>query len=323
MKEYFLLLILTIAFLNHGFSQNKPIKPDNLKTYGLFGKVYKMQETRCRAVDYFGEPKKDSCLYKQIYTFDLTGNLLSFSKLLYSNGIENFEVGWEWKYDEFNRPVYFKDTNGYGASSYGIITYNTNGHAQYQDRYYSEKNGNYRYTGRYTYEYDDNGRFVKMADYNENGVLRLVFLIKYDVKGNCIETKQIYGDYVSTLKTYKYDFNGNLIEEFEHRIGADVAPNGNFYKKTFEYNKNGFVKKHTEHRTFRGCQNPLELFDEWEYDDFGNKLKQNYNFFSEEKTIGGNYNKYIFDEPGNWTKKSEYREFKADIIEERIIQYYP
>lgn len=110
-----------------------------------------------------------------------------------------------------------------------------------------------------TWNYDESGKLLKKETVQSNGALRSL-AYEYDERGNCIKETQ-YSSFLDEpyVISWKYDENGNKIEE-----------HGATYSSYYEYDANrNCVKKSVVEKT------TSETFvTTYEYDAYGNLLKQ-------------------------------------------------
>jgi YD repeat-containing protein len=194
--------------------------------------------------------------------------------------------------------------------------------------------GNRRYN--VTYKRDASHNIVKeiRQEYNENKTRTINYKNKYDNEGYLIECKTDAGTdiikykydekkrliektnwysiekdkyVISTIVTYAYDDNDNLI--FERSINSDNFDYSNSYiydsnNAKISANINGF-DNHTESGMFK-----------YKYDKNGNLIS--------EESIDGSITKYEyeFDSKGNWVKRIIYFTSDNVQIERRRIVYY-
>ena len=112
------------------------------------------------------------------------------------------------------------------------------------------------------YEYDDNDNKVEEREYYNSGKLRFKSIYNYSNEGRNVEVEywryQPNGDYVSNIKTLKYNNNGKLLEfihiskkiiykyDLQNNLTEELSfsPGGNLFSKiTYAYDKQGIVNE--------------------------------------------------------------------------------
>jgi len=178
---------------------------------------------------------------------------------------------------------------------------------------------------------------VKKTEYDEKGFEKhpSYAKIKKDSNGRIIEEEGYYGGSPASMMTYKYDSQGNMIQDtyygYESGDGfmntyrhndkgwvSEVIPDGEgpFSPSQYEYDKEG--NKVAEMSEGLGSGN-----NKYKYDDRGNVIEWIYG--ATIRNDQGNIltYKYEFDEKGNWIKKIEYNDKKEPIsLIERTLEYY-
>lgn len=179
------------------------------------------------------------------------------------------------------------------------------------------------------YEYDENGNIIEHR-YTSNGCTPSVTSYKYDDLGNPIRKNMpdgsvalceydADGNMVRSINSdgsqweCVYDANGNILEEYrtdtngirtltnlsEYNEQGKLKKHTTFYKDgktvtTYQYNEKGYLIKRNVEQS-----NGISYYDEYEYDEYGNKTKQgSYHSYWGEFSIF--YWKY--DEKGNITE---------------------
>ena len=160
----------------------------------------------------------------------------------------------------------------------------------------------------------------------------------YDNNGNEIRETFFTNNKLMYWNDYKYDDNGNLIEEIGYEIDNDSTPVRRTHIRDTKGNEIE-VRRYNE-------LGEMDLSLVYEYDEKNNKVKEQkfkkdnkliytitykYNKEGDEierKHIGSNaiyisYYKYKYDSKGNWIKRIEYNEDGTiSYIIKRKIKYY-
>ena len=133
---------------------------------------------------------------------------------------------------------------------------------------------------------------------------------KYDENGNQIEESSYSNGKLVDLKKYKYDENGNQIEKSSY---SDGELDRRSFK--YKYDKNGIQIEKGSY--FEG---KLERFYKYKYDENGNKIETN-KFYSDGELGYSKKNKYSYFKNKNWIKYIEYNEQNNPtyIIEREFI----
>ena len=158
----------------------------------------------------------------------------------------------------------------------------------------------------FTYKYDSKGRKVEEVEsnnpqrpitytYDKNGNMvkkEIDHMFKYDINGNTLEEIEIDSDgKVKNKILCKYDLGGNNIERV--KTTKDGADNIRENKVVNKYDENG---------------NIVETKDSWKTRNYNKVVKYEY--------------KYEFDKVGNWVKQTEFKDDKKSHELERTIEYY-
>ena len=174
-------------------------------------------------------------------------------------------------------------------------------------------------------KYDDNGNLIEFTYYlPENGSFWSKSIFKYDCNENILEQIGYYSnDSIKYIHRYKYDVNGNLIEEYEHDFEFDLMN----HKRIYNYNSKGNISEikdleydnqflKLDHRIFNynddgyliemkdfDCDDSLKKLHVFNYDKKGNKI--NYSWFSIE-SLNGYDETYKYDEKNNIIEEIHY-----------------
>lgn len=193
-----------------------------------------------------------------------------------------------------------------------------------------------------TYEYDENGNLNEQISSISNRAYGTTYTNKYNEKGNLIG-KNIVSDALgrSGCKfTYKYDENGNRIEEvfydstgrLYYETTSKFDEKGNQIEYVFFNPRENWKNKETYEYDKKGNQIGGNYYDSsgrltnkitYKYDEKGNQIEFRYC-----NSDGKLKNKYTykyndFDKEGNWRKKVEFTNNKPTLIIEKKIEYYP
>jgi len=139
------------------------------------------------------------------------------------------------------------------------------------------------------------------------------YIYKYDIKKNKVEEYYYNPKSSLNLKTvFKYDTNRKMIEE------AIFCPNGKLKKKiTFKYdNKGNKIEEKMYDKD--GC---IQAKRTYKYDKQGNQIERNLYGQEGSPFITETYN-YVYDEAGNWLRKSHFNYNGLMSVTVREIIYY-
>jgi hypothetical protein len=187
-------------------------------------------------------------------------------------------------------------------------------------------------------QFNELGNQVAQSVFDARGSLKEKSTYAYDE--NLFKTEYILGkpdggiDYKST---FRYDENGNMVEE------VATYPDGSlYYKATFAYDDKGnqveytlfnmmgepikritFVygdaSKPVEENVFKP-DGALQYKYRYRYDEQGNIIE--HSSYEPDNTLRGTLTyKYEYDNQGNWTRKTTYKNQKPIEIVERVIEY--
>lgn len=213
---------------------------------------------------------------------------------------------------------YHEDDSGQKGTSIGTYTYDKRGNIiveEYRgDGFLISKN-------TYTHKYDARGNKVERIGYDKEGNKDSITHYKYDENGNVIEEicNYIRGDIVGELFdnkwTYRYDENRNKIEVIYYKPVGELES-----KWTYEYDERG--RKIRENRY--GSSNKVKTSVISTYEN-GNKIRET-NYDQEGKKIAVTHYKY--DKEGNEIEKILYAhksisgEIKTIPFEKKVYEYY-
>ena len=133
---------------------------------------------------------------------------------------------------------------------------------------------------------------------------------KYDENGNQIEESSYSNGKLVGLEKYKYDENGNQIEKSSYS-------DGELDRRSFKYKYDENGNQIEKGSYFEG---KLERFYKYKYDENGNKIETN-KFYSDGELGYSKKNKYSYLKNKNWIKYIEYNEQNNPtyIIEREFI----
>lgn len=305
MKPIKTLILLFILFS----CANEEIKNDLIKRQ-LKGKVKKITEKRYYAIEKSGNIEKDSLIETSVFVYDENGYSSFTDRDRYKSTDPNC------KYDEKGNPIEY--------------TYN----------------GSFLHNWKCKLKWDDKDRVIEESIFDTDGNLNLKRTFKFDNKDNKIEVecqsaslsdpnrftyrKYIYkydsdnnliGWYkedekdgsLSLMETYKYDANGKEIEQkyFDDGSLSSITK--------YIYNNLGNLTERNEN-SIGGNSSVITIY---KYDDKGNEIEQISTGNSDNELIKRNYiYKYEYDKAGNWLRKIDFLDGKAEQIKEREIEYY-
>ena len=148
----------------------------------LYGDVDSVTITNYKFTDKFGELVKDRIINKDVYKFNLRGDVVEM-------------IGYNSDGSLMGKILHKYDSQGNMIEE---ASYNGDGSLR-------EKS---------LYKYDSQGNKIEEARYNGDGSLDYKYLYKYDSQGNKIECISYYDDGSLCEKIlYKYDSQGNMIEK--------------------------------------------------------------------------------------------------------------
>ncbi len=178
----------------------------------------------------------------------------------------------------------------------------------------SKNNGT---TTKFLDMYDNKGNWLKRQSYRSDGSLWTEMTITYNIKTNTHHINR-YNEKGSVISEwlFKYDENGNTIEERGHNV-----KNGKFeFKNTYQYNE----KNHRSEMNSYNSKDQLEFRLSYRTDGNGNIIEQT-NYDAKNKQIAKIAFKYLdYDEQGNWTQKQVLlaKDNKPQLIIKRQFTYY-
>lgn len=184
------------------------------------------------------------------------------------------------------------------------------------------------------YEYDDNDNKTEEREYYNSGNIRFKSTYSYSNEGRDVEVKywnyQHNGDYVSNVKTlkynnnhdliefnhtrkkiiYKYDNQNNLVEELSYR------PDGNLFSKiTYTYDKQGIVNEMIVDNSEDTFRNGRTLFKHNNQGDFIEIIR-----YDADGKLGIKTTKTIeYDMQGNRIKSTDFQD--GVLKYESVMEY--
>ena len=190
-------------------------------------------------------------------------------------------------------------------------------------------------------EFDQTGRPIKKRRYDEFGRLSSCSYFTYDEKGRLLNTEFRDTD-EATIMIEATEYNDeNLIETttqtvpkngeniVTQRIIRQMAKNGlpketkvyNEKKELINYRKESYNEQEqlVAFDVYASDEQTKILSAQFEYDTWGNVVKQQANGEEEYKT---QTYKYIFDSKKNWTSVATYGDGEVQGLTEREIKYY-
>jgi len=150
------------------------------------------------------------------------------------------------------------------------------------------------------YTYDKNGNLLHLKIQRSNGENNET---TYITKGSIVS--------LSNGVKIKIDAKGKKIENSEYDNSGKVS-----YKSYYKYNIN---EKLIEQNIYRGNDNSLMSTDVYEYDKYGNEVKE-YDKSHPTQSITYTYDAY--DKMHNWIKRTMYKYGTPIGIDERQIVYH-
>jgi YD repeat-containing protein len=179
----------------------------------------------------------DSLRFKYVLTYDENERLIR-NESFHDDYSERTRTNY--KYDEQGKLIeevhyarILKKTTGLILNHKKTFSYDENGNLIEENF----SNGNPYFDQKKTYKFDDNANLTNQLDLDADGQLKDKSMYKYDEHGN--KTEFTYRDVGGAITTflYKYDANGNLIEE---------GTKGSSIKTSYEYdydNQGNWIKK--------------------------------------------------------------------------------
>ena len=243
------------------------------------------------------------------FKYDDKGNVIANNYIKDNDSISN-KNSWVYKYDANGNMIQEKRFDEKGNLTFmKIIFYNEKGRCMKENFYTTDST----FDGGYTFNDDENGNIIEWNKLDSNGTSTGRETYKFDNLNNEIEwCKYNSKNVLHDRNSYKYDSNGNKIEEWDSTFYGSLT---SVFTYKFDINGNKVEKNHF---LSNGNTSGKETYD---YDSKGNLIQ--HNFFNKDGSLRYNtsYN-YIYDEKGNWVKKTETDNGKQGNISKREIEYY-
>lgn len=309
-----LLFLFVLASVVSGCTESLVNKKESdLTEMELFGKVKSYRESQYYAENKFGKVEKgDRVLWSSTYHYIFNDKGFLEEKIQYEyvdmGPLASIASKVVYKYDEsFNRIEEVEYDGDGGLRWKELCKYDNRGNLIERSKYMSDGS----LDTKSVYKYDDKNNQIEFNRFNADGKLQFKNINKFDSKGNEVE-RSTYGlsGNISGRYTSSFDNEGNKIEYLSYNS------NGNLKNKTtYEYDGNSKTIK-----SFNSDGTP-EKKEVFKYDDKGNEIE--YAVYEQRDHFEATYySEYLFDEVGNWTKKTEIGAGEAQIIWEREIEYF-
>lgn len=252
----------------------------------------------------------DSLGEKYVWTYDDLGNMIALD--LFFEG--ELEKRWIWRRDiDGNVLAYIVEVTNPEVSGYhdeeNIYAYDEKGKKIEEIKYVY---GNL--VGKDEFTYNENGDLAEKHSRSSNGTLHWKELFDYGDSGNLtrkIRYEYLHGGLDCTF-TYIYDTKGNLIEESQSDNCGKMVWG---YKEKRDSNEN--VIELQSYAYGGGLLSKTSI----EYDTMGN-VTEILLFDSEGLLERTTTYSYVYDQKGNWIKKTEYSNAVPDSLTIREIEYY-
>lgn len=266
------------TFLLFVFNANAQIEPPKNSSNKLKGNIKSIEKIEYRAVDYFGELKKDTINRTTFINYDNKNNIINWKKIskneiekceiLYSDKINYKEIKaicneneidvYQWKYDskgniiEYNRisgdTIIRKETAIYNIANKIIDykVYESSGKLDWQK----------------TWQYDLKGRLIEFENFNKGGYYSKD-KFKY-TNGILAETLNYDENDIKVSKTtHYYHKNGKIKDEIEEYVDTEYTS-----KIISSYNQQGKIISKKEYN----ITNKINRQFTYQYDNMGNLI---------------------------------------------------
>jgi len=248
-----------------------------------------------------------------------------------------------------------------------FLLFNKNGNIEENITYYD--NGE---LSKIIYAYNNKGEIILEVEYDLDGVLKNKYIYEYDKKGNKTKTESYSNEKIDYQTIFEYDDNNKLIVSYHYDLDKWIGVNlENFLdsKTTYKYDINGNLIEQSTYSRSGSLEKRLskkydknivvvvhtltignylkDIRSDYKYDEFGNEIESiTYNDDGTEKVktvsyydnnnnkIKKIYQSYIQDfvdstfysyeyDVNNWIKKITYNSSKEPVyIDEREIVYW-
>lgn len=296
------------------------IRKNDLKEMSLNGRVKLITEVFYDAKENNGTIVKGEIQKSNSTLFDKQGKIIEENSYTSDGSLSSKTEC------QYNDKGNLTEGDGYGPSGnlYSKATYEYNDKGKITEQNcYNENASSYSIT-KITYQYDELGYNIEKDEYRLDGTVQ-VYKYKYDFDGNEVEDKYNYlSDGRHNGCSKQYNNKGWLTEEQEYDL------NGNYVSQTFyQYNEQGNLTEaySTELDT---SSYTYHKFHSYRYDDMNNLTEEtSYNLDS---SIRWRSNcQYEYDIHNNWIKNIQHTtsmqpnaedSSTVSSITERSIDYY-
>lgn len=278
----------------------------DLTKKNLMGKVKQITEKRYLVDDKFENIENDTLVETNVLLYDENG----FRSKKDFRGSDDPDC----KYDEKGNPIEYT-YKGWSIHKWKL-KWDDKGRVIEESVF--DTDGNLKY--KRTFKYDNNGNNIEREDqtaytHDTNRFMYSKYVYKYDNKNNKIGwyREDNIDSSLSPMETYKYDDNGNILEEKSFSDGVLSA----IIK--YDYDNNGNLIEVKTNSLDRDYSSKATI----NYDEKGNEIERVETGVIDKEPIKiKNTYKYEFDKNGNWIKKIEYEDGIAEMITKREIEYY-
>lgn len=279
MNKY-LIPLIALAFLSCNHAGNERKLVNYLSEKKLKGKVKTITYYTC-----YADGKEDKVIRvaldeKNCEKFDENGNMIE--EIVYDNKNPGKII------DSF---VY---TNSADGKRIKAMRYNSDGTSY----------------ASYKYSYNSNGDITEDNRWDVNGVIHTQNVYEYKDKNLVKHQKLIHGEVVS-IKEYKHNSFGDIIEEVEYGKDHSIIFSTTYYK----YNIHG-------NKIEESCiwNNGKKYDKEYGYDDEGNEKSIKY--IDDDHSYTTRFVYSGIDDEGNWHLKVALNEDHPNTVFDRKITYY-
>ena len=294
----------------------------------LKGKVSSLVQFNYSASEKFGEISKDELISKTEEKYDERGNIKE--SVSTRDGIIKHEEHWE--YNDNGKVIKHSDLGDWGLGRIETSKYDNNNNEIERDIEFPGTSSSHKYIARY----DANGNRTEFIWYL-NGQFDSIYKYKYDENGNNVEESRYEEDGDIMYKNvFKYDSKGNLFEKYAY------DSDGKLEEKTvnkYDYRGNLISRVIYDSDTDASFDRRFEYSYDSKCREIGiSRFNPNgeitaeetmqydeHGFVKEEVADDGtkwNYEYPDFDTEGNWLVKKMFKNGKLTRIEERVIGYF-